>query len=663
MSHVIHIFTVLLPCVVTLCVFSQSPPAVIGSADTVRVMQYVQKAREAINQSSADSSVWYAKQAISISEKRGFSKGIAWGYHRLSQIYDFTGMPDSALFFGKKAEKIFRETGDNYGLPYSLYTLGNIYLYKSWYETALSHYTESHSLFSKGKNLSGTTDCYAGIGLVYYFRGEWRNCIRYLMLTAEYEKQTNDEEGLPETYFNIGCAYYKLGLSDSARHFYKLAETIAERTKNNRVLSATCNNFGEIALDEKKYTTALQYFQRSIEFKKQLGYFEGMGENYINLGKLYMETGNTGKAIDYVTSGIEYCRRYHANEDQANGYLVLSQLYEKSGNDVASLMAYKKYVKINDTLNNLRFAGQVAEWQTLYHLKDTEFMLETAKNQVLAQQEHIRLNKIFQTGLIVLSLFVIITSFLAYRNFRNKNIIAKQNIELQDHRIRQLENEKKLLATQYVLKGEETERRRLAKDLHDGLGGLLSGVRMAFSKINGSTTFTGNSVDEFNHALGLLDKSISELRRVARNMLPEALLKLGLKSSIADFCEELNKVNKMEIIFQFFGDFERVESNLELNAFRIIQELVNNAIKHANARILVVQMIQEPERLCFVVQDDGTGFNIHNEKVQKGIGLSTVKSRIEAHNGTMERISSPGKGTEFVIEFPVQAHTQKQLVS
>lgn len=659
MSHFIRIFIVLCYCSVTFSVFSQSFPA--GDADTIRVMQYVQRAREAINQISADSSVWYARQAISISEKCGFTKGIAWGYHRLSQIYDFTGLTDSALIFGKKAERIFRETGDYYGLPYSLYTLGNIYLYKSWYEIALRHYTESHSIFSKSNNFSGITDCYAGIGLVYYFRKEWRNCIRYLMLTAEYEKQTNDDEGLPETYFNIGCAYYELGLSDSARHFYKLAETIAEKTRNNRVLTATCNNFGEIALDEKQYTIAITYFQRSIELKKQLNYFEGLGENYINMGKLYMETGNIGKAIDYVIRGIDYCNRYNAREDQADGYLVLSQLYEKSGDKASSLDAYKNYVKINDTLNNMRFAGQVAEWQTLYHLKDTEYKLETAKNQVLAQQEHIRLNKLVQTGLIALSLFIIITSFLVYRNFRNKTIIVKQDLELQDHRIRQLENERKLLATQYVLKGEETERRRLARDLHDGLGGLLSGVKLAFNKVSNSIMVTGNAVD-FNHALRLLDTSIVELRRVARSLLPEALLKLGLKSSIADFCEELNKVNKTEIIFQFFGDFERVDSNLELNAFRVIQELVNNAIKHANARKLVVQMIQEPERLCFIVQDDGTGFNIHNEKPQKGIGLSTVKSRIEALNGTMEKLSTPGKGTEFVVEFPVFSDSQKQMV-
>ncbi len=630
-----------------------------GPADSVLVMKYVQHAFDAINKASADSAKWYANRAIRISEKCGFLKGVAWGYHRLSQIYDYTGLPDSALMFGKKAESIFRETGENYGLARSLYTLGNIYLYKSWYETALKYYTASHSVFSEINNLSGTNDCYAGLALVYFYREEWRNCIRYLNLTAEYEKKTNDEEGLPETWFNLGCAYYKLGLNDSAVYFYKQAEGIAEKNKNIRVLSATANNMGEIELARKKYSEAIRYFNQSIALKNQMGFYDAFGESFINLGMVYMQTGDFQKATEYINDGIEYCRQYHANEGLAVGYHTLSKLYEKTGNHASALSAYKEYVKVNDILNNMRFAGQVAEWQTLYHLKDTEFQLETAKSQVMAQQADLRMNKLMLTGLIALSVVIILISFLVYRNMKNKNTIVRQNMELQENRIRQLENEKVLLATQSVMKGEETERRRLARDLHDGIGGMLSGVKLAFSNIKHNNSIPENLNKDYDHALGLLDTTIAELRRVARNLLPEALLKLGLKSSIADFCAELNKVNDVEITFQYFGNFERLDSNLELNTFRVVQELVNNAIKHARARQLVVQIIQEPQRLCCIVQDDGIGFNGKEVKAKKGIGLSTVRSRIEALNGTLEMISTPGNGTEFTVEFPLNRQAQK----
>lgn len=662
MSKAIPVFIFLLLEVFSIRLYSQHTPTDINPADTVRAMHFVQKAFDAINQSSADSAKWYAKQAIHISEKCGFRKGVAWGYHRLSQIFDYTGLPDSALIFGKRAENIFREAGDDYGLARSLYTMGNIYLYKSWYETALKYYTGSHDVFSNSNNLSGTNDCYAGIALVYYFRKDWQKCIHYLTLTATYEKLTNDDEGLPETYFNLGCTYYELGLHDSAEHFYKLAESIAEKNNNNRVLTATSNNLGEIALDKNKYATAIRYFTRSVTLKNQLGYYEGLGENYINLGKVYMEAGDYLKAEGYIKDGIGYCRRYHASEDLAAGYLVLSQLEEKKGDHAAALSVYKQYVKENDTLNKMRFAGQVAEWQTLYHLKDQEFQLESFKTKLTVQQADMRRNQILLVCLIAITLVIILAFYLLYRNIRNKNTIAKQNIEIQKHRIKQLENEKLLLATQSVLKGEETERRRLARDLHDGLGGLLSGAKIAFNNIKSNSSDSNCADEEFVHALGLLDTSINELRRIARNLLPETLVKLGLKSSIEDFCSEIGRMNPLHIIFQFFGTFERVDSNLELNAFRVIQELVNNTVKHANATQLLVQMLQEPDRLCFVVQDNGTGFNIHNEPVLKGIGLSTIRSRVDALNGKMEMITTPKTGTEFTVEFPVQTHSLKQAI-
>jgi signal transduction histidine kinase len=198
-----------------------------------------------------------------------------------------------------------------------------------------------------------------------------------------------------------------------------------------------------------------------------------------------------------------------------------------------------------------------------------------------------------------------------------------------------LENEKILLATQSILQGEEIERKRLAQDLHDGLGGLLSGTKLAFNNMKNNVVLPHESVNDFNQALVMLDTSIAELRRVAHNMMPEALMKLGLKDALSDFCTELNKGNPLHIIFQFYGQFKCLESNLEINVYRITQELINNAVKHSGATELVVQIMQEPTRLCLVVIDNGIGFDTTKTDNIKGVGLSSVKSRVDAFNGQM----------------------------
>jgi len=167
-----------------------------------------------------------------------------------------------------------------------------------------------------------------------------------------------------------------------------------------------------------------------------------------------------------------------------------------------------------------------------------------------------------------------------------------------------------------------------------------------------NVVLNNESFKDFNHAVGLLETSIMELRRVAHNMMPEALLNLGLKDALNDFCTELDKIDPTHILFQSFGQFERIDSGLEINAYRIILELVNNALKHSGAKELVVQMIQEPGRLCFIVQDDGKGFD--SEKVfTKGLGLTGVKSRVDLFNGRMETNSNSLKGTEITVEFAI----------
>ncbi len=620
--------------------------------DTILVMQLIQKAKESLNQ-SFDSVCIYAKEAIKISEKTGFTKGIAWGYHRIGQAFDFAGASDSALKYCNISQNYFRLINDSVGIAHNLYTFGNIYFYKTWYDAALKYYFDAYKIYQRIKYNPGINDCYAGIGFVYESTNNWSKSIYYLMLTAKYERDTKNELGLAETYGDIGEIYYKLGKRDSLLYYYTLAAKIATETNNIRVLSFINTNLGLLARDDKNYSSAIQHLTKSIELKNKIHFNERLGENYIDLGTVYIKTGNFQKALQCIHKGIELSKQFNASDDIATGYMVLSDYYSKTGDTKKSFEAYKTYRELNDTVISKKYNEQVAQWQTLYELKKNEFQLAGAKNQLTLNHITIQKNKVFQQFLLALVTILILFSLLVYRSIRIKHIIVEKENEIQKHKIRELEKEKILLATQSILQGEEIERKRLARDLHDGLGGLLSGAKIAFNNMKGNVILPHDNVNDFNQALIMLDTSISELRRVAHNMMPEALMKLGLKDALADFCAELDKCNPLHIIFQFYGQFKRLESNLEINAYRIIQELINNAIKHSGATELVVQMMQEPNRLCLMVMDNGIGFDFTKLDTSKGVGFSSVKSRVDAFNGDMGINSNPGKGTEFTIEFKV----------
>jgi two-component system NarL family sensor kinase len=247
-------------------------------------------------------------------------------------------------------------------------------------------------------------------------------------------------------------------------------------------------------------------------------------------------------------------------------------------------------------------------------------------------------------------LMLAISGYFFVKNLSHKKLIAEQTIEIKEQHIQDLEKERQLVATKSVLKGEESERSRMARDLHDGLGGLLSGVKINLSSMKGNSIITSENAQAFDHAIKLLDTSISELRRVAHNLMPETLNHYGLKTALNDFVGEMSKNPATELTFNFFGADIRFESQLELTAYRIAQELVNNALKHSGAKKIDLQLIADLDRICIQVVDNGKGFDA-NSKSGDGKGLVSIRDRVTANNGRIEIESVPGQGTEVTVEF------------
>ena len=203
-----------------------------------------------------------------------------------------------------------------------------------------------------------------------------------------------------------------------------------------------------------------------------------------------------------------------------------------------------------------------------------------------------------------------------------------------------------------MLKGQEEERSRLAKDLHDGLGGLLSGVKFSLSNMKDNLIVTPDNMAVFERSLDMIDTSIKELRRVAHNMMPEMLTKFGLDEALKEYCNTINATKLLTVKYQSLGMETRIESATEIIIYRIVQELLNNILKHAVASEAFVQLIRENNRLNIVVEDNGKGFDIAVLENSKGAGWTNIRSRVEYLKGQLD-IHSESKGTLVNIEFNV----------
>ena len=261
------------------------------------------------------------------------------------------------------------------------------------------------------------------------------------------------------------------------------------------------------------------------------------------------------------------------------------------------------------------------------------------KLQQLSIQKKNMLNYILISGAVVL----LVVSLLSYRNYKQKQ-------KLQQQRIAELETQQQLTATEAVLKGEEQERTRLAKDLHDGLGGMLSGIKYSFNNMRGNLVMTPDNAQAFERSMDMLDSSIKEMRRVAHNMMPEALMKLGLQQALQDYCDGLSESQPFALNSEFHGLDKRMEPATEIVVYRIVQELLNNTVKHSGATTILAQVIRNDNSLSITVEDNGKGFNMDDATIDRGMGLKNIQSRVDYLKGQIDIKSAEGKGTSVHID-------------
>jgi len=416
--------------------------------------------------------------------------------------------------------------------------------------------------------------------------------------------ELNDTAMLIHTYTETGQHYADYNYFDSALSTIRRAEPL-------------------ILANSNKYSASYYYFMTGkIFFQKALA-------NKKNVSDL-------NKAINYFNSCIPIAQKENNKKTEAWCYDWLSASYKNLGNYEQAYMFLEKYSYLYGSLVSENNFKQLASVEHKYEiLKKEKEILDL--NSVNKQKAII--NKI----LIGSGILLLLLSLLVYRNFRIKQ-------KLQQAKIAELEKDKQLLAIDAMLKGQEEERSRIAKDLHDGLGGMLSGTKLSFMNMKENLVLTPENATLFDKSLSMLDNTIGDLRKVAHNLMPEALVKYGLVEALRDFCDTVQSSTNLKIIYQPFGENRKLTNTAEVFIYRIIQELVNNAVKHADAKQVIVQLTTSSNKMTITVEDDGKGFDATLSANRKGDGLDNIKYRVQYFNGSIDTVTSPGNGTSVNIE-------------
>jgi len=589
------------------------------ASDTNAINQLLAKANRFIDLNT-DSAFLYASKAMAFALKGSSSKHISLSSESLGNCYVLKEDFGKATYFFVEALKIEEKRQDNRRIADLQNDLGRIYQLLENFKKSLQYYSKALYIYEKYKDTLNIAKTIRHIGSLYSSR---EFC----------ETRTSQQK---HEDFTTALEYYVKSLYLSTL-INNQASIIADYSSLGRI-------YNKLAQPQK----AIWYLTESLEYYQKNENWNEITEILYNLGRSYCQLKQYDQSAKYYLQCIDEGNKRHLTQGIQFVYEELAYTYDMAGDYKNARDSYVKYMTIRDSIYNNKKSLQIFELETKYQSEKKEKEILSLNLKEKKQNQFISILVFILLTIILLGLYIIL-------KVRTKRIIAEQTVEIKEQKIRELKREHQLISTQLVLEAEEIERKRIARDLHDGLGGLLSGVKLSFSNIKGNMIIPSKNVKSFDNALDMLDTSIKELRRVAHNMMPEGLVKFGLKDALADFCESLNASLSMKVKFQFFGEFKRIEQKVEIGAYRIVQELMNNAVKHAEADELMVQMVQEPTRLCLIVQDNGKGFNTNAVKQGNGIGLSSVKTRIDALNGRIDIHSEIGKGSEFTIEFNFKA--------
>lgn len=307
-----------------------------------------------------------------------------------------------------------------------------------------------------------------------------------------------------------------------------------------------------------------------------------------------------------------------------------------------------RYRSVSDSINSNQTQLKISELETQYRTAQNQQKIAALQSQNKQTALNARNDRLYSWFMSLGCIFLLVVLCFAFLNARSNRKLARQKEINYRQQLAEMEQKQQLKVAKAMLDGEELERERVARDLHDGLGGMLAGVKINLSGWADTHPEVLHDQD-FRRAVGQLDASVTELRRIARNMVPDTLMKFGLETALKDLCE-FHMREGFQISCESFNLQKDIPMNVQLNIYRIIQELISNSIRHSQAKSILMQCSQNASTIFITFEDDGCGFDPALPGEKKGMGLDNLRNRIAYLQGQFELLSAPGEGTSVNIE-------------
>jgi len=608
---------------------------------------------ETIEATATEKSFEYYQQALALSKKIKNNHLILSALNDIGVCYIELNKMDSAVITFELAIPVARQLGDTLRVARITANIGNVYLNKNDRVKAIEYYLQAAGLWETCADKNRLSALYSNISWLFTQQKEYDKAIEYGNKALALSQMLGDNYSAVNALLNLSGTYSNTGNFEKQFELLQQALPLAKKGEDIEQVATAYDDLGDYYFQQKKYQPSLENYLEGHKYVLQMGNKYHLCTSLSMLAQACYKLNQHDKALQYIVQAEKVADEVGARADLKEIYRTRAEIEQQAGNNKLAAEYFSKTLIISDSLFKAETSEKVAEVEAQYQNEKKQKEIVQLEKDKQIQSLSIKQKSTLNYFLIASLIALVTLGFLGYRNLRHRHQLAKQQDELQQQRIRELEKDKQLVAVDSLLQGQEEERSRLAKDLHDGLGGLLSGVKFSLSNMKDNLIITPDNMTVFERSLDMLDTSIRELRRVAHNMMPEMLTKFGLDEALKEYCNTINTTNLLEVKYQSLGMDTRIEKSSEIIIYRIIQELLNNIMKHAAATTAMVQLVKEEGRLSIIVEDNGKGFDIALPKDNKGAGLTSIQSRVDYLKGRLDIHSEAGKGTLVNIEFNI----------
>ncbi len=605
----------------------------------------VESIKQLLKKSSAnfitqpDSSLYYLNKATQLCEKKS--------NFYLSECIYTKGNYFYAHYEDKKSKHLFvkaltlAKKAKNYKIIVQVYNkLAMMDMDKGNYDTSLNKLIYSLNLAEKHRFYENICYTLNNLGILHEVQGDTLKAIEYYLKNKELASQHNFKINQISSYVNIALLLKKKNKPkaiDYLKKAYDLALEINDLNEQFNIL----NNLSYIYITTNKKENFQKAYKYIIEAEKNIEK-TGIKENlfYTNFNKAfyYLKQENYQKAIDYYLTTLKHSTNGINEEQKLRIYCAIADAYKKEGDFDKALLFREKYYNKKDSLFNIEKNKTFNEIQTKYEVEKKNLKINLLTQEKIIEQN--RKNKIMYIGLSLILILTILLFFYKHR-IKVQKIISEKEKELSNQ-------EKELKRIQGLVEGQNQERNRIAREIHDGVGGKLAGIKLNLTQIN-----AGIQNSKVDQVLTNFSNVFNEIRAISHNLSSSYINENSMNYLINELQNEYNERKEFKIEATIYPENQLVNLEVEVKhqLYRIIQELISNISKHANAKNASINITCHEDFLNIIVQDDGNGFR---ENASKGVGLQNIRERLQLLNGQLDIEQSPQTGTTIIIDIPNQ---------